>query len=118
QRAQREAEAARRHAEAAAKARAIYDDSLPAPANHPSLTRKRVQPHGLRVADWHGGKCLVVPVLEKGRITSLQFIKPDGTKRFLPGGKTSGCYFTIGDPRHASRIVMAEGYATGATLHE
>jgi putative DNA primase/helicase len=53
-----------------------------------------------------------------GEIQSLQFIAPDGDKRFLTGGRVSGCYFSIGNPKGAEAICIAEGFATGASIHE
>jgi putative DNA primase/helicase len=51
-------------------------------------------------------------------IHSLQFIGPDGVKRFLTGGRVTGCYFSIGNPKGAAALCIAEGFATGATIHE
>jgi phage/plasmid primase-like uncharacterized protein len=53
-----------------------------------------------------------------GDIHSLQFIGPDGGKRFLTGGRVTGCYFSIGNPKGAAALCIAEGFATGATIHE
>lgn len=109
----RATEAADRHATAAVRARAIWDRALPASGEHPYLLRKGVGPHGTRVADcWR----LVVPVLCDGEVVSLQFIAGDGTKRFLAGGRVSGGHYIIGEPRGS--ILIAEGFATAATLHE
>lgn len=47
---------------------------------------------------------------------TLQFILPDGSKRFLSGGRISGCYYAMGRP--AGVLLLCEGYATGATLHQ
>jgi putative DNA primase/helicase len=47
---------------------------------------------------------------------SLQTIAPDGAKRFLPGGRVKGLFHAIGPP--CPRIVVCEGYATGASLYE
>ena len=61
---------------------------------------------------------LVVPVYRDGGLVSLQFIAPDGTKRFLKGGGVEGGYASVGakdSPK--DRIVIAEGYATGVSLH-
>ena len=30
----------------------------------------------------------------------------------------AGCYFAIGDPKGAAVLCIAEGFATGATIHE
>jgi putative DNA primase/helicase len=51
-----------------------------------------------------------------GALHSLQFIKVDGSKKYLTGGRTRGCYFGIGKPEGVLCIV--EGFATGASIHE
>ena len=62
---------------------------------------------------------LVVPVYRDGKVTSLQFIAPDGGKRFLSGGQIEGGYASIsGGSKERSRIIIAEGYATAASLFE
>ncbi len=111
---EREAEKARVQAEAANKARAIWDAAKPAPADHPYLVRKGIKPSGARLHN----DALVIPMRAGGEIHSLQFIGPDGDKRFLTGGSVAGCYFSIGNPKGAEALCVAEGYATGATVHE
>jgi putative DNA primase/helicase len=108
----REAEDARRKAEAREKAAAIWQASKPAPNDHVYLLSKGVKAHGLRV---HDG-ALVVPILAEQELHSLQFIAGNGEKRFLTGGRVSGCYFPIGKPDDS--LCIAEGYATGASIHE
>jgi putative DNA primase/helicase len=110
-RAERQAEEARRHAEAAARAEAIWRRAQPC-TEHPYLKAKGVQSHGLRV--WRGK--LVIPVRDvEGRLQSLQFIDRSGSKKFLTGGKVQGCFFIIGEP--ANVIFIGEGYATCASGH-
>lgn len=109
--AQREAELAQRQAEAAQTAQQLWDKASPAP-HHPYLTAKGVKGHGVRE---FGGR-LLIPLWDGGSLQSLQAIAEDGIKRFHPGGKTQGCYHAIGKPE--GRIVVCEGYATGASIHE
>lgn len=101
-------------AEAAKKAAAIWQASSQAPTDHPYLKSKNVQAHGLRLHD----EALVIPLRDgSGAICSLQFVTPDGGKRFLTNGKKKGCYFAIGcKPERV--LCVAEGYATAATIHE
>jgi putative DNA primase/helicase len=110
----REAEKARVQAEAANKARVIWEAAKPAPADHPYLVRKGCKPSGARLHN----DVLVIPMRAGGEIHSLQFIGPDGEKRFLTGGRVAGCYFSIGSPQGAAALCIAEGFATGATIHE
>jgi len=59
---------------------------------------------------------LVLPLCNTvGKVQSLQFIAPDGEKRFLRGGKMLGGYFLI--PGDDTILYIAEGYATGASIH-
>ena len=110
---EREAEEARRKFEARKRATAIWKAAQPATEDHPYLKRKGIKPHGLRVHQ----DALVVPMRDAtGDLHSLQFIELDGGKRFLTGGRVSGCYFGIGKPN--GTICVVEGYATGASVHE
>jgi phage/plasmid primase-like uncharacterized protein len=109
---ERKAEEERRHGEAAEAARKLWSSAAPAAASHPYLQRKHIQPHGARV----DGDDLLVPLTAGGKIVNLQRIRPDGEKRFLPGGRTRGCLLTLGKPDGVLHI--AEGYATGATVRE
>lgn len=112
---EREAEEIKRHSEAAKKAAAIWKAATEAPTDHPYLVRKSINPHG---AGSHEG-ALVIPVRNaKGELCSLQFIDGNGEKRFLTGGRVAGCYFAIGDPKGAAALCLAEGFATGASIHE
>jgi len=112
--AQAETERKARHAEAASKAVAIWNAAAPAPGDHPYLVRKGIQAHGTRL---HNG-ALLIPMREAGEMHSLQFIGPDGDKRFLTGGRVAGCYFSIGSTQGAAALCIAEGFATGATIHQ
>ena len=124
-------------AEAAAKAATQWTQAQPLPEGpngHPYLERKGVQAHGLRVAS---DGCLLVPVRdEAGALCNVQRIQPHKPvngpdKLFLKGGRKSGCWHLLGaisdaasggDPAGAGGaepvILLAEGYATAATLHE
>lgn len=110
--ARRTEEAARRHAAARAAAARIWHAARPAGDEHSYLARKGVAAHSLRV--FKGA--LVVPIRDAaGELHSLQFIGASGTKRFLKGGRVAGLYFLIGV---AGKVVcIAEGYATGASIH-
>lgn len=110
--AQAEAERSAGQDETAAKAAAIWQAAAPAADDHPYLVSKSVKAHGLRLQDG----ALVVPMRDGAELHSLQFIDADGDKRFLFGGRVSGCYFPIGKPDGA--LCVAEGFATGASIHE
>ena len=109
---EREAEEAKRKADARERAAAVWQAARPAPDDHVYLLAKGVKAHGLRV---HDG-ALVVPMRDGAELHSLQFIAGDGGKKFLAGGRVSGCYFPIGEPDDV--LCIAEGYATGASIHK
>lgn len=111
---QLEAETIRRHAEAAAKAQKLWAGAEPVDAEHPYLVRKNVHPHGLRKI----GDDLLLPITIDGQITSTQTIRPDGDKRFLVGGEVAGGHYLIGDTANTETLLIAEGFATAASLHE
>ncbi|MBV8772630.1 MAG: DUF927 domain-containing protein, partial [Deltaproteobacteria bacterium] len=88
------------------------------PEDHPYLSTKQIQPHGTCIL----GNLLVVLLhdVASGRIQTLQFIAPDGTKKLLKYGRKAGCYRPIGKPSgsEVTQLGLAEGLATAATLNE
>jgi len=111
---QAEAERKAKQAEAAIMAAAIWKDASPAPTDHPYLTRKGIKANGARLYK----DALVISMREGGILYSLQFIGPDGCKKFLTGGRVQGCYFSIGNTKGATALAICEGFATGASIHE
>src|SRR5450830_36269 len=79
------------------------------------LVRKAITGYGVRYAS----DSFLVPLLdETGKLWNVQQVFADGKKRFLQGGRVSGCFHIIGDIVSADWVLVAEGYATAATLHE
>ena len=105
-----------RQLKAAREAAKIWKTSPPAPADYPYLVCKKVKAHGARLHD----RVLTLPILNfEFSITSLQFIYPDGGKRFLTGGRVKGCFIHVsGSVKNPSRTIICEGWATGCTLAE
>lgn len=111
----------KRQSEAKVKAGTILSAAVPV-TSHPYLERKRVGAHGeIRV---NADGVLVLPLRDvSGAINSLQFIAPDKRfhdsrdKDFIPGGKVTGCFYEVCD-RPDGPLVICEGYATGASVHE
>ncbi|MDO9145118.1 PriCT-2 domain-containing protein [Rhodoferax sp.] len=88
----------------------------------PYLTRKGVQPYGVRFAS---DGCVLVPMVDTvGKLWNVQRIFPRkpanvGTDKMgLKGARKSGCFHWCGDPAGASVLLVAEGYATAASLHQ
>ena len=114
QQAERERAEKTRHDKAIRKAAYIGSNSAAA-INHPYLVKKRIQAHTARI--YRGS--LVIPLYdENGVMVSLQFIDDDGNKRMMKGGKAQGSSSPIGDTLKTDIILICEGWATGASLHE
>lgn len=108
------------HREAAKKAVDLWSKANPHPdPNHAYLVRKGgLPPLGIRQMD----NALVVPVHGADKaLTGLQFIQPDGQKRFITGTRKAGSWCVLKPegipPTDWSIILVAEGWATAASLH-
>ena len=110
----RDADKDTRQADAAVEAQRLWAAADPPEATHPYLIRKGVKACGVRQM----GATLVVPMRTGEHLHSLQFIEADGAKRFLTGGRVEGGYFLMGIVEGAQVLCIAEGFATGATIHE
>lgn len=124
-----EAERAREAATAARRAGKVWAKSLQVePPEHAAdyLTRKGVANFGLRYSPTGS---LVVPMADaSGKIHGLQFILPSHhprrkktgrDKEYWPAGLSKkGRFHLIGSPSVSGLCLVAEGYATGATLHQ
>lgn len=99
-------------AETAARRAAVLWGKLPDEGRSPYLQRKRVRAFGVRFAR---DGAVVVPVWRPEGLAGLQFIAADGTKRFLTGTAKAGAWHWI--EGRDGPLVIAEGYATGASVH-
>lgn len=108
--AQRDADEGARQKHEADKATVRWN-AASSDCQHPYLVRKGIQAHGIK----QDGDVLLVPLRDTaGTLHSVQTITLDGDKRFR--GRMKGCYHAIGKPTGC--IVVCEGFATGATIHE
>lgn len=110
----RERERSDAHAKAANYAQRLWDDARPATANHSYLARKKIPALCLRQL----GDCLLIPLRTvEGELVNIQRIYPDGSKRFLRGGRVTGAFALFGRelPREGE-LYIAEGWATAATI--
>lgn len=91
----------------------LWESSPPATNNCRYLLSKRVKAHGLRFAK---GAALVPVMDTAGTVYGFQSLWPNGRKGFAPGTDKKGHFHIIGNP--GSILLIAEGYATAATLYE
>ncbi len=88
---------------------------LPKEGNSPYLERKHISSCGVLF----DGENLIIPMQDvAGKIWSFQRIFPNGDKRFLKDGKKKGCFHLLGELNSTAELLICEGFATGASLHE
>lgn len=87
----------------------------------PYMQAKGIMPHVGALTD-SGGQKTYVPVIDvNGKQWSMQYIQEDGTKRFAKDSRKEGCFHLVGGIAAVSAapvLVIAEGYATAASLAE
>jgi putative DNA primase/helicase len=115
---ERQKEQAEAHRQAVLKAKSIWQRAIYADVGNGYCYRKKVAPHGAKTGDSGSLKgVLIVPLHNaNSELVNLQFIQPDGTKRFLSGGQKKGCFWALGEP--TDTLLICEGYATGCSLFE
>jgi len=118
---QRETEVAQRQEQAAARVARQALKLLPVVEPTPYLQAKGIAPHAGVLTDKEGRKTFVPAFDAEGRQWSMQYIGEDGAKRFARDSKKEGCFHVVGGMEQlaaAPAIVIAEGYATAATLRQ
>ena len=101
-----------RQEKAAQKAAGLWNKCKPADPAHPYLFRKAIQSDCIRQL----GDKLVVPLIDiDGYVWNLQFIAPDGKKRFLKGGRVQGLFWVRPGPSQAGTCI-GEGVGTMAAI--
>ena len=84
-------------------------------ADHPYLAAKGVQPHGTRIANCK----LLIPLTADGlTLINIQSIDEAGHKLFIRAGQVTGGYYLLAKRKKPNQIIVAEGFATGASLAE
>ena len=122
------------HAETCRRLREFLAGLPLAGRDHPYLQRKGVDAHGLFLNTkgslaipggasspqyWSAKGDLILSVNDiDGRLISAQCIDAQGRKTFPRGGRIGGGHLLIGDSHKAGFLVITEGYATAATVHE
>jgi len=92
-------------------------------ADHEYLQAKRIQ---LQPGVYQTARgSLAIPAYDAdGKLWSVQYVNADGSKRFARESRKDACFHVLestdpaGDLSKAAAIVIAEGYATAATLKE
>ena len=117
QRRQAEAKRKEQRERAAQAARAEWELLAEVPSDHEYLKSKGISAHGLRYNV--ETQALAVPLRDKtGEVRSIQWIYPNGEKRFYKDAGLDGVYYSIGLSNDAPVILLGEGMATMTKVHE
>ncbi|MGL6028231.1 MAG: toprim domain-containing protein [Legionella sp.] len=104
------------HEKASILAERLWNLACAAHLNHPYLVQKLIRPFYAR----QKGDDLILPIIDFfGNFWSLQFISSEigKNKWFLPNGLIKGHFIPIqGRPGDGTKILICEGFSTGATL--
>ena len=107
-----EAERRRKYDQAAKRAQKIVEGAKLSP--HSYLSAKGFVDQVGLVTKIDDAFLLVVPIWNRdNEIRSVEFISPDGTKKFLPGGEIGGNFQRLG---RSDKVWLCEGYATGLSV--
>lgn len=110
------AERAKVAEDAAVKCVELWNIAANVDGGHAYIERKGIKPAGAKQLR----DALLIPLRDTdGELRSLQFIQPDGSKRFKTGGTVAGCYCAIGGkPGPDAPLLVCEGWATACSLHD
>lgn len=86
------------------------------------MQAKGIAAHAGAFTDAEGQKTYIPATDADGKVWTMQYIQEDGTKRFAKDSRKEGCFHVVGGGLDrlatAPALVIAEGYATAATLAE
>lgn len=101
------------HDRVAVKAQYLWSQSVAPDRRHPYLVAKQLPSNHFRQYK----NCLVVPVFcPDGDLVNLQFIDPEGKKRFLKHGRMHSCFVSFGN-RSSWSVYICEGVADALSIH-
>lgn len=92
----------------------LFSDLLSESPLHPYLKKKSIDQNYTAKIDLDG--VLWVPIYDGDNLSSIQKIWPDGSKKYIYGGKVQSCFCPIGDYKKSKIIYVVEGYATACTI--
>ncbi|MBT4876326.1 MAG: AAA family ATPase [Desulfobacula sp.] len=113
----RKAQEKKNHAQAKIIAKKEWGAAMPVIGMaHSYLEKKGVNSHHLRVDKKDR---LLIPSIDGNKeIHSLQYIKPNGDKKYQPLGARKGFFFEFEGAQGNNKLYICEGYSTGASIHE
>lgn len=119
---QREAELTRRQEQAAQRVATQMAKLVPAVHPTPYMMAKGLEPQPGAFTDKDGKKTYLPAIDASGKQWTMLYVRKDGSKRFAKDSRKEGCFHIVGEGldelAKAPVIVIAEGYATAATLRQ
>ena len=94
----------------------LWESLARAPKDHPYLVHKKVNRYRCRVTE--DRLVLLIRHAVTNKFMTVQYITPEGDKRFPTGSKTKGGCCILGSLDNNDPIVICEGYATGASIRQ
>ena len=120
-RGERTAEQERLHEATAQRVVRLAESLVPVSEPTAYLQAKGIAPQAGALTDRDGQKTYLPAIDASEKQWTMQYILEDGTKRFARDSRKEGCFHPVGGmPALAAApvLVIAEGYATAATLSE
>lgn len=112
---QRDKDTERMHFAVSSRLEKEFESLKDAPVTHPYLEKKGIEAHGAKIDD--NGNLVIAYKNTDGKIQTAQKIDDNGNKLFEKGGAKNGNFATIGE-KLGNTVIIAEGFATGASIHE
>lgn len=119
--AERAAEQDRLHEATAQRVGRQTENLVPVTQPTPYMQAKAIEAHAGLLTDKDGQKTYIPAYDVDGKQWTMQYIQEDGTKRFAKDSRKEACFHPVGGMdavAAAPALVIAEGYATAATLAE
>jgi putative DNA primase/helicase len=119
---EREAELVRRQEQAAQRVATQLAELVTADHPTPYMVAKGLGPQPGTFTDKDGKKTCLPAIDADGKQWTMQYVQENGTKLFAKDSRKEGCFHVVGhgldELAKAPVIVIAEGYATAATLRQ
>ncbi len=104
------------YAKARRIANSVWNNGSPASPNHPYLIKKHCTAASKSLKQVKEN--LLVPLYNKKRLVSIQYINKHGGKFFTKGSQLKGSYFKFGNLKESfEQVFICEGISTGWTVH-
>ena len=110
----RDREQRRQRQDAASECMSIHNSAAQAPRKYPYLIAKQIERYHSLFR--YNGHAIIAPLETADGLVNLQYIYPDGRKRFHPKAQVKDAYFVAAVPDNHTQIIIAEGIVTGCTL--